>query len=281
MQPAAEMPGDCTPGHSVLRVAAAMRTPLPSRFRTFLSTFAVYHPATGRTDPLALPPRAARSPPIHAHTNATLNPLRIRTHLPRAEIACDVSCPHPPGRKRRADQASRSRARQRSSSARVIGRPLLARLGLLLAPVGVDRGVDLRAAALVAHVEVHDVAVGGPPVQADAVDEAAIEVRDATRLDHRLLCRLRALPPAGDVVQVRLDPLLGRVDGHALPRRVGGPGERGLERFVVVEEAEVDLHHVVDPGDLLELRRGSLHELDVLPRSAPRLGRTPRWRTPR
>src|SRR3954470_4494188 len=214
MQPAAEMPGDCTPGHSVLRVAAAMRTPLPSRFRTFLSTFAVYHPATGRTDPLALAAPPAMSPPIHAHTNATLNPLRIRTHLPRAEIACDVSCPHPPGRKRRADQASRSR----SSSARVIGRPLLARLGLLLAPVGVDRGVDLRAAALVAHVEVHDVAVGGAPVQADAVDEAAIEVRDATRLDHRLLRRLRALPPAGHVVEVRLDPLLGRVDGHALPR---------------------------------------------------------------
>src|SRR3954462_6562210 len=51
MQPAAEMPGDCTPGHSVLRVAAAMRTPLPSRFRTLLSTFAVDHPAPGRTHP--------------------------------------------------------------------------------------------------------------------------------------------------------------------------------------------------------------------------------------
>src|SRR4051794_18411423 len=101
MQPAAEMPGDCTPGHSVLRVAAAMRTPLPSRFRTFLSTFAVYHPATGRTDPLALAVPAATSPPIHAHTNATLNSLRIRTHLPRAEITCDVPCPHSLGRKRR------------------------------------------------------------------------------------------------------------------------------------------------------------------------------------
>src|SRR3954452_25175761 len=117
MQPAAEMPGDCTPGHSVLRVAAAMWTPLPSRFRTFLSTFAVYHPATGRTDPLALAVAAAMRPPIHAHTNATLNPLRIRTHLPRAEITCDVSCPRPLGRKRPAEQAmtlSRSSAQELS-----------------------------------------------------------------------------------------------------------------------------------------------------------------------
>src|SRR3954451_20158909 len=105
MQPAAEMPGDCTPGHSVFSVAAAMRTPLPSRFRTFLSTFAVYHPARGRTDPLALAVPAAMRPLIHAHTNAMLNPLRIRTHLPRAEIACDVSCPRPLGRKRPPDQA--------------------------------------------------------------------------------------------------------------------------------------------------------------------------------
>src|SRR3954471_13424473 len=105
MQPAAEMPGDCTPGHSVLRVAAAMRTPLPSRFRTFFSPCAVSHPATGRTAPLALAAPAAMRPPIHAHTNATLNPLRIRTHLPRAEIACEVSCPRPLGRKRPADQA--------------------------------------------------------------------------------------------------------------------------------------------------------------------------------
>src|SRR3954454_1150324 len=82
MQPAAEMPGDCTPGHSVFRVAAAMRTPLPLRLETFLSTFRVYHPPAGRTAPLALAAAAATSPPIHAHTNATLNPLRIRPHLP-------------------------------------------------------------------------------------------------------------------------------------------------------------------------------------------------------
>src|SRR3954465_5514849 len=143
MQPAAAMPGDCTPGHSVFRVAAAMCTPLPSRFRTFLSTFAVYHPATGRTDPLALAAAAAMRPPIHAHTNATLNPLGIRTHLPRAEITCDVSCPRPLGRKRRSHRAITSRVRQRRSSGRVIGRPLFARLGFLLALVGVDRGVDL------------------------------------------------------------------------------------------------------------------------------------------
>src|SRR4051812_26131544 len=146
MQPAAEMPGDCTPGHSVFRAAAAMRTPLPSRFRTFLSTFAVYHPATGRTDPLALAVPAATSPPIHAHTNATLNPLRIRPHLPRAEITCDGSCPRPLGCKRPADQAIT--LSQRRSSARVVGRPLLAHLGLPLVPVGVDRRPCVRAPRL-------------------------------------------------------------------------------------------------------------------------------------
>src|SRR5215211_2688852 len=96
MQPAAEIPGDCTPGHSVFSASAATCTPLPWRFMTFLSTLAVYHSAAGRTVPL--PPDATAvaapvSPTTHAHTNATLNPLRILNLLPSCRDACGFPAP--------------------------------------------------------------------------------------------------------------------------------------------------------------------------------------------
>src|SRR4051794_21347151 len=83
MQPAAEMPGDCTPGQSVLSVDAGMRTPLPSRLRTFLWTLAVYQGAVARAGaatPAAMAVPVQARPRTDANTTATPQLLRIRTY---------------------------------------------------------------------------------------------------------------------------------------------------------------------------------------------------------
>src|SRR3954452_20568350 len=74
MQPAAEMPGDCTPGQSVLSAAAGMWTPLPSRFMTFFWTLAVYQGPVARTGaetPAAMAVPVQARPRTHANTAAT------------------------------------------------------------------------------------------------------------------------------------------------------------------------------------------------------------------
>src|SRR4051794_23031838 len=77
MQPPADTPGDCTPGHSVLSAASGIVTPFAPFLESFFSMLGFMNGAGARVGPLAdaIPARAMVS--AHASASTTLGLKRI------------------------------------------------------------------------------------------------------------------------------------------------------------------------------------------------------------
>src|SRR5215213_3521476 len=77
MQPPADTPGDCTPGHSVLSAASGTCTPFAPFLESFVSMLGFMNFAGGRVGPLAVAPPAMAMTSAHASATATLGLKRI------------------------------------------------------------------------------------------------------------------------------------------------------------------------------------------------------------
>src|SRR3954470_6405882 len=76
MQPPAETPGFCTPGHSVLSAASGTLTPFAPFLESFFSIWGFMNLAGGRT-PSADATAAIASASVHASASTTLGLMRI------------------------------------------------------------------------------------------------------------------------------------------------------------------------------------------------------------
>src|SRR3954449_11437688 len=77
MQPPAETPGDCTPGHSALSAASGTDTPFAPFLESFFSMLGFMNFAGSRTGPLAEATPARAMTNAHASASAMLGLKRI------------------------------------------------------------------------------------------------------------------------------------------------------------------------------------------------------------